>query len=421
MDKFTMSRKESNQIPIFERLFKGEITQKAAAKALMMSARQVRNKLRRYEKEGAAGLVHKSRGRANLHQWSNEELELAMDLLRGPFKGFGPTFAAEKLEELHGIAVSKETLRKAMIKEGLWRSKKKKQVYRSRRPRKLNFGQMVQGDGSPHDWFEGRAPGCTLLLFVDDATSRYVWAEFAESESMESLMRATRNYIEAYGRPVSIYVDFGSVFSVNTNNPDREKLTQYGRAMKELGIEVKYARSPQAKGRVERANGVLQDRLVKELRLKNISSIEEASKYLREEFLAKHNQKFAVEPEAQQDLHRSIDGFDLDKIFCRKEERVLQNDFIVQYKNRLLQLHREQRTIIRPKDRIVVHEALDGSISLHIRSTELYFNEVSMRPAKPAPKKRVTNPSRLWKPAADHPWRRYSGDKNPHNQRKGLQ
>jgi len=415
-----MSRKESNQIPVFEKLVNGGLTQKAAAKMLGITDRQIRNKLRRYKEKGAAGLMHKSRGRASPHQWSNAEREAAMDLLRDDFKGFGPTFAAEKFEELHGIVVSKETLRKAMIESGLWSPKKKKQVYRSRRPRKLNFGEMIQADGSPHDWFEGRGPKCTLLLFVDDATSEYVWAELANSESTESLMGATRSYIEAYGRPVSIYVDFGSVFSVNTNNPDREKLSQYGRAMKELGIEVKYARSPQAKGRVERANGVLQDRLVKEMRLKKISSIEDANEYLQKEFLPMHNQKFAVAPEAKQDLHRPIDGFDLDKIFCRKEERVLQNDFILKYKGRLLQLHKDQNAIIRPKDRIVVYEALNGLISLHIRSTELFFSEVSARPVRPAPKKRVPHTPSLWKPAADHPWRRYNGDKKPDSLRKGL-
>lgn len=420
MDKFTMSRKESNQIPIFEKLVSGNLTQRAAAKMLGMTDRQVRNKLGQYKKEGAAGLVHKSRGRASPHRWDNEEREFAMGLLRGGFKEFGPTFAAEKLEEIHGIVVSKETLRKAMIKEGLWLPKKKKPVYRSRRPRKQNFGQMIQADGSPHDWFEGRAPKCTLLLFVDDATSQHTWAQFANSESTESLMSATRNYIEAYGRPVSIYVDFGSVFSVNTNNPEREKLTQYGRAMKELGVEVKYARSPQAKGRVERANGVLQDRLVKEMRLRKISSIEDANKYLRKEFLDTHNQKFAVAPEAKQDLHRQIDGFDLDNIFCRKEERVLQNDFIVRYKGKLLQLHKDQKTIIRPKDRIVVHEALDGCISLHIRSIELCFSEVSVRPTKFTSKKRATHPPRLWKPAADHPWRTYNAAKQADKSGKGL-
>ena len=418
MDKFTMSRKENKQIPVFEKLVRGEISQKAAAKMLGITDRQVRNKWKQYRAKGAEGLVHRGRGRASSLKWDKTEKEYAMSLLKGDFKGFGPTFAAEKLEELHSITISKETLRKAMIAGGIWSCKKRKPVYRSRRPRKLNFGQMTQIDGSPHDWFEGRAPRCTLLVFIDDATSKIVWLRFAKSESTESLMRAAKDFIRAYGRPVSIYVDYGSVFSVNTNNPERDKITQFERSMKELGVEVKHARSPQAKGRVERVNRTLQDRLIKEMRLAGISSIDEANRFIQEKYLSVHNKKFAVDPELEQDLHRTADGFDLDNIFCRKEERVLQNDFIISYKKRLLQLHKDQKTIVRPKNTITVHESLDGAISLHIRETKLYFSEVSVRPIKPSPRKKAPRTPRLWKPAPDHPWRHYGAETQSTNNRK---
>ncbi len=412
MEKFTMSRKESQQIPVFEKLLKQEISQKAAARMIKMSDRQVRNKLKRYKENGAEGLVHKSRGRKNPSRWDEVQKEFVMDLLRSEFKGFGPTFTAEKLEKLYQISISKETLRKEMIKASIWICKKRKPVYRSRRPRKLNFGEMIQIDGSPHDWFEGRAPKATLIVLIDDATSRVVWMHFAKSESTESLMRATRNYMESYGRPVSIYVDYGSVFSVNTNNPDRDKLTQYERSMNELFVKVKHARSPQAKGRVERVNKTLQDRLIKEMRLANINSIDKANLFIQQKYLVEHNKKFTVKPELEQDMHRSIDGFDLDNIFCYKEKRIMQNDFVINYKTKLLQLHKEQRTIIRPKDTIVVHESLKGELSLYIRKTKLCFNKILVRTAKPFKRKKPPRTPLLWKPADNHPWRNNSVERS---------
>jgi hypothetical protein len=270
---------------------------------------------------------------------------------------------------------------------------------------------MIQVDGSPHDWFEGRAPNATLIVLIDDATSKVVWLHFAESESTESLMKATRSYVEAYGRPVSIYVDYGSVFSVNTNNPDREKLTQYGRAMKELGVKVKFAHSPQAKGRVERVNKTLQDRLIKEMRLANICSIGEANRFVQEKYLNIHNGKFAVNPELEQNLHRPIEGFNLDNIFCYKEDRVLQNDFVIRYKNKLLQLHKEQKTILRSKNKIVIHESLEGKLSLFIRKTWLCFNEIVERPVKPLKTDATPRIPIFRKPAADHPWRCYNTER----------
>jgi len=188
---------------------------------------------------------------------------------------------------------------------------------------------MIQLDGSPHDWFEGRGQTCTLLVFIDDTTSKIVWLEFCKSESYEEVMTATWNYFKHYGILGSFYVDYGSVFSVNLNNPERDEITQFERAMKELNIDVIHANSPQAKGRVARSNKTHQDRLVKELRLANICTIESANKFLQDFYIKQHNLKFAIQPADTTDVHRSIKDVDLGNILCIKEERILTNDFTI--------------------------------------------------------------------------------------------
>jgi hypothetical protein len=245
------------------------------------------------------------------------------------------------------------------------------------------FGLMVQCDGSPHDWFEGRAPICTLLVFIDDATSQILWLEFARSESREAIMQATKNYMEKHGRPGCFYVDHGSSFHVNLNNKEHEKLTQWERALSELSVEVVHANSPQAKGRVERANKTMQDRLVKELRLASISSIDEANEFLRQgNFVEKHNNHFAVAPAQKGDAHKSIEGYDLDAIFCTKEKRVVANDFTIRYEKRIFQLLDDQQAIVRQSSEIIVCEHLDGKISLFLRNIPLHFTELKHRPQK---------------------------------------
>ncbi|MDR3550756.1 MAG: ISNCY family transposase [Candidatus Babeliales bacterium] len=401
-----MSRKEVEQIKVFERILRGDITQSIAAQMLEMSDRQVRSKLKRYKDAGAKGLVHKSRGKRSPHKWKPEQKALALDLLRSEWKGFGPTFTAEKLEELHGIKVSKETVRQAMIQAGIWLRKRGRSKHRRRRERKECIGILVQLDGSPHDWFEGRGPRCTLLVFIDDATSQILWLEFVDSESVEGLMQATRKYMTKFGRPVSFYVDWGSVFSVNTNNPDHKKLSQFERAMEELGVIIIHANSPQAKGRVERSNSTHQDRLIKEMRLAGISSMEQANKFVQEGYIEKHNKKFAVAPSQSINAHRSIDGFDFDAIFCLKETRSVANDFVITYNNRLFQLNKQQKVTVRPRNIVTVSEYFDGSIKLSIRGVLLSFSEISVRPTKPKPPKVYKDP----RPHRVHPnSRRWNG------------
>ncbi len=382
MGNIIMSLKEKEQVMVFEQLKRKEISQVVTAQILKMSPRHVRRKLSRYLQEDIAGLVHKNRGRPSNRVWDKEVRDFAVNLFRGDFQGFGPTYGAEKLEELYNIKISKETLRKELIREGLWKAGKKRVTYRKQRERKLCFGIMIQLDGSPHDWFEGRGPKCTLLVFIDDATSKLVWLEFAPSESFDAIMNATLKYFKKHGRPVSFYVDYGSVFSVNTNNPDREKITQFERAMKELGVEVIHARSPQAKGRVERVNRTLQDRLTKDMRLASISTIDAANAFVQDDYISRHNELFAEEAAQAGNAHRPVVGLDLHNIFCIKEMRVLQNDFTLSYKNRQLQLKKHQRAVIGPKEHIIVHEHLDGNISLWIRGIGLAFEELKQRPLR---------------------------------------
>jgi hypothetical protein len=404
MENIIMSKKEVDQIGVFEKLKRKEITQIIAAKMLKISDRAVRKKMKRYLAKGAIGLVHQSRSRPSPKRWDEKEKDWAMSLWAGEFEDFGPTFAAEKLQERYGIKTNRETLRQAMIKTGIWIPKKIKPIHRKRRQRRLCFGMMIQLDGSPHDWFEGRGSKCTLLVFIDDATSRIIWLEFSESESFVGVMRATQNYFKAFGRPQSFYVDYGSVFSINTNNPERDKLSQFERAMMEMSVEVIHARSPQAKGRVERANQTLQDRLIKEMRLAGISNMDEANIFVQELYIKKHNELFSVQAAESIDMHRSISGFNMPEIFCKKEERILQNDFIITYNKRIFQLEKQQKTILRPKNRIMVNEHLDGRITLSVRKTVLFFSELVRRPQwSPVVKKAIL--PKYYKPASNHPWR----------------
>lgn len=328
-----------------------------------------------------------------------------MQLVRQHYPDFGPTFAAEKLQEHHGITIHHETLRLLLIERGLWRVHGGPITAHVWRERKDCRGEMVQVDGSLHRWFENRAPACTLLAFIDDATSTLLWLEFVSGESTAALMRATWRYLERAGRPLSLYVDRGGVFRVNIHNEEADKLTQYARALKELDIELIHARSPQAKGRVERVFGTLQDRMVKELRLAGISTMPEANRFVWEVYLPKHNVKFAVAPKRAVDLHRSLKGYDLSRIFCVREVRTVRNDFTIQYQRRLFQLNPRQPTLLRPGDTVTVSEGLDGAIAVGIRRVGLRFHEIAERPP-PLVRARVSSPRVPWKPPADHPWRR---------------
>jgi len=406
LETLVMSKKEIDQVSIFEKLKNKQIKQSDAAKMLDLSIRQVKRKAKVFKRDGAISLIHGNRGKASNRRIDEEKTKLAIELIKEKYDDFGPTLAAEKLLEIHDLKFDHETLRRLMIKNGLRKSKSVRKVVKHFwRERKPCFGEMVQIDGSPHDWFEGRGEICTLIAFIDDATSQILWLEFAKSESTESLMKSTRSYIECFGKPASLYSDRGVVYKVNNNNPDNDKITQYGRAMNELHVKLIHARCPEAKGRVENLFGTLQDRLVKELRLAGISTIEEANEFVRKDYIPKHNAKFAVKPKSETNLHKPIDGYNLNNIFCLKEDRQIHNDHTVSYKARFFQLEDKQSTIVRPKNTVTINESLNGSIEIYLRKTKLNFKELPQRPEKQN-KPIIFKERKIYIPPANHPWKK---------------
>jgi hypothetical protein len=380
MGKFIMNNKEREQLKVFSKLKAKEITRGLAAQMLKITPKWLREKFKRYMADGDEGLVHRGRGKASPNRWNADDCAFSLERLRSEWQGFGPTFTVEKLEQLYGKKVSKETMRKTMIAHNIqYDDRRKKGKQRKRRERKEIVGIMVQLDGSPHDWFEGRGPKCTLLVFIDDATSRILWLEFVESESLHGVMGATRRYMEKHDKPVSFYVDYGSVFSVNKNNKDHEKITQFERAMGELGVEIIHARSPQAKGRVERCNRTMQDRLIKEMRLAGISNMQDANRFVQEGFIANHNAKFAEEAAKPGNAHLSVEDLNLSNIFCIKTKRVVMNDYTISYRRRAVQILKTRSILVRPKDQIFVYEHLDGSLSLVLRKINLEFVELGLK------------------------------------------
>lgn len=410
MENMTMSRKEADQIVWFERLKGKEVKQHTSAEALGLSVRQIQRKLKDYQEWGAASLVHRLRGKQSNHRLDPCLKERVLALVLEQYPDFGPTFAAEKLEENHGLTVNHETLRHWMMKTEppLWIKGVSVVKHRSWRERKPMLGLLIQLDGSLHDWFEGRggAPKCTLLAWIDDATSNVLWLEFVNSEATGETMQAFWHYLDVNGRPEALYVDRGKVWAVNIHNQDGDKLSQFERALGELNIGVIHALSPQAKGRVERLFGTLQNRLVKELRLRNISDQASANRFVQTEWLAKHNQKFAVPAAEPGNAHRSLESFCLADILCQKETRVIQQDFCLSYKTRWLQLTKEQPTLLRPHNEITVLSRLDGSLALLFKGQYLNYQELADRPAKALTPRPAKLPRKSWIPASNHPWRR---------------
>ncbi len=408
MELISMSRKEIDQVKIFAQLEGQTITQARAAEILSLSDRQIRRKLVRYRRYGAQSLIHGARGKPGNRQLNPLVKERAVALVGELYPDFKPTFAAEKLFEIHGLKIGHETLRLALITAGLWTPNQRKVNPHVWRERKACFGEMVQLDGSLHAWFEARGQKCTLIAFIDDATSHILWLEFCDGETTFNLMQATYSYLKGFGRPQSFYADRGGVFKVNIHNENEDKLTQYERALQELDITFIHARSPQAKGRVERLFGTLQDRLVKELRLADINTIEEANRFTQNVYLPKHNAKFAVQAKALEDRHNALDGYNLDAILVTKEDRTVNQDYTIQYLTRWFQLEPKQTTLVFPKNKILVSEHFDGRITLSLRAAQLTFHEISKRPDKPQPERSISPAlKQTWVPPANHPWRQY--------------
>jgi len=374
--------KESERIAIMDNLIAKRIKQKHASRQLGISIRQVQRLVKKYKRDGIAALAHQGRGRVGNRALEQDKKDAIIALVKKHYPDFGPTFASEKLAERDGIVVSKETLRQIMIEENLWEAKQRKEVvihtFRERRP---CVGELIQLDGSPHAWLEDRAEKCTLIAFIDDATSRIMDGEFADYEGTFTLYDATEHYLNTYGKPLSLYVDKHSTFRINRQATIEEELkdtkarSQYGRAMDDLKIELIFAHSPQAKGRVERLFETLQDRLVKELRLAGISSKDAATKYFREVYMSRHNAKFAVPAKEPNNMHKELlKTDDLSRIFTVQTERVVSKTLVVQYKNIRYQLDTKGAyQYLLQKQKILVEQNKQGEIVLRHKDKVLSY------------------------------------------------
>jgi transposase len=371
-----MSQKEADRLHVMKLLFNKDITQKKAQVMMKLSKSQTIRIKKSYLHFGIKGLISKRRGKQSPNKISDKVLSKAASIISEKYFDFGPTFACEKLKEKHNINMSKETVRKLMIKEGLWKDRKHKHIIvHQRRSRRSKFGSLVQIDGSYHLWFEDRAEKCCLIVFIDDATSRITAARFCENETTNDYLDALKNHINRYGKPLSLYSDKHQIFKVNNKkNITGKEISHFGSVLKNLDIDLICANSPQAKGRVERANGVLQDRLIKEMRLANISSIVEGNIFL-EKYLQKHNAKFAKEPLCSEDAHRTLKE-DLDAIFARKKQRKLSKDLTFNYDGILYQINPQIATYSMKHSVITVVDN-KGDITIDYKGQKLDYKKYS--------------------------------------------
>src|SRR5467141_3513489 len=322
MGMVVMSKRELNRLDVLARLDSGRLTARAAAELMAITPRQTYRLLRRYRDGGASAIANQRRGRPSNNRLPDVVRDHAIALVREYYADFGPTLAAEKLGERHDVRVSRETLRGWMQRAGIWLPRAERRRIQQPRHRREHFGELIQIDGSDHRWFEDRAAPCTLLVFIDDATSRLMELRFVPSESTFAYFEALKGYLQCHGKPVAFYSDKHSIFRVSREDAaSGDGMTQFGRALSELNIEILCANTSQAKGRVERAHHTLQERLVKELRLAGISTIEAANAFLPN-FVANYNGRFAKPAARDQDFHRSVDPRqDLDQILCWREQR----------------------------------------------------------------------------------------------------
>lgn len=401
-DILTMSQRDLKRLYVIRKAIDKRIKQREASEILELSQRQIRRLVKRVREESDKGIIHRLRGVKSHRAIAEAIKEKALGLCLGKYAGFNPTLASEKLFEKNKIKISRETLRQWFIAKGLAYDKRKARPHRRWRERKAHCGQMLQMDGSHHDWFEGRRPECVLIGYIDDASSR-VYARFYEYEGTFPAMDSFKRYILRYGLPISVYFDRHSTYkstkkqTIEDELLNRQALSQFGRALEELGVHFIHAQSAPAKGRIERLFKTFQDRLVKEMRLEGISSIAEGNKLL-ERYLPVFNKRFAVEPAIDEDLHRPlVSGIELDKIFTIRTERALRNDFTVRHEGKLYQVEDSIRT-----DKIIIEDYLSGKRLITYKGKALRYKEIVQRPLK------IKQPYKIRKPnipAWDHPWR----------------
>lgn len=408
-DIIMLRQKELKKLHVVKKVLEGVLKQVEAAEMLSISDRQIRRLINRVRIEGDIGIAHKSRGRPSGRKLPKNIKDKVIKLYRERLSGFGPTLASEKLYELEGIKISDETLRLWLIETGDWKKVRKVRTHRQWRERKPYFGNMVQMDGSHHDWFEGRCPECVLMGYIDDATGR-VFARFYEYEGTIPAMDSFKRYIRKYGIPMSVYLDKHTTYkspakaTIEDEINGTEPLSEFERAMKELGVDVIHADSPQAKGRIERQFRTLQDRLIKEMRLRGIKTIEEANKFL-EEYLPIYNKKFSVKAKEEGNLHREIPkGMKLNRILCIKTERTVRNDFTISHNSRLYQILDKTNA-----QKVQVEERISGTMVITHKDICLKFKEITERPERQQKKPIIfiLRKKTGYIPPANHPWRRF--------------
>jgi transposase len=407
-DILEMTGSDRKRLSIIVRCANKEIRQKSAASILGISSRQVKRLIHRYRVEGDRGVIHKMRGQRSHNSRPEEIKSKILSLYCRMYEGFGPTFAAEKLQEEHGLQIHGETLRLWLKGSDIAYPSRRARPHRSWRRRKSCLGEMVQLDGSHHDWLEGRGEWLVLMAYIDDANNR-VFARFYRSEENYSALDSFRRYIEKHGVPCSLYLDRHTVYKAQRRPLEiseqldgiNEPLSNFQRAAKELGVEIIHAYSPQAKGRIERLFKTLQDRLVKELRLKNICTKEEANAFLSK-YLVQYNRQFCVPAENTTDLHRKLSkDVDLRKILCLKERRTVKNDFTISFGGKLYQI----RDRIKSKT-VTVEIWLDSSIHFVCEGKELRVKELPQPIREVIESAGKSHPCISYqKPRQDHPWR----------------
>jgi transposase len=412
-DMIVMSIREVRHLKVVQLVIDRRTTEKAAALMLGISDRQVRRLVKAVREGGDRGVIHGLRGRSSNRRFPESLREKVLMLYRERYPDFGPTLATEKLFEREDIKVSDETLRTWLIEAGLWKKRRKRSAFRQWRPRRECFGQMVQMDGSHHDWLEGRGPKLVLMGYTDDATNT-TYGRFYDYEGTLPAMDSFKGYVERYGIPISVYLDRHTTYKSSKKLTEWdevqgvEALSQFERALKELGVEVIHALSPQAKGRIERLFGVLQDRLVKEMRLQGVKSKEEANVFL-ETYLPRYNERFGVHPADEADAHVKLPlHVNLDRYLCIKNERSIRKDNTIALDGRLYQLEE------RGGKKVVVEERVDGSLLVISKGVSLKYKEITARPQKEvAPKPIFREYNRPPKPRKDHPWRARWNIDNP--------
>lgn len=416
-----MSKEELRRVEVLARVKSKELRLVDAAALLRVSYRQAKRLWKRFHDDGAAGLKHGNAGQSSHNAYQAKFRQKALQLVREKYSGavgerFGPTLAAEHLEQEDGVKVHAETLRRWMLQAGLWSRERKRRQHCKRRERKEHFGELVQMDGSFHGWLEERGSKGCLINMVDDATN-VSWAQLGEQETIWAVADALRAWIEHYGVPLALYVDWKNLYKRPATMKEQlrgeEPVTQFGRMCAKLGIAIIAASSPQAKGRVERSHGTHQDRLVKKLRRKEISSYVVANVYLEREYLPEHNRRFARAAARGENYHRRAPRREgLDKIFRLETERTVSEDWVVRYGNRFFQLQEQNRNYAPARSKVLVFEGRHGQLEIEYRGRILGFQEIPA-PVRPQVDLSSTSPhvpcarkKSPWKPTASHPWNR---------------